>query len=366
MASNYPAHIAFFLPALNSGGAEKSVLLLAEHFAAKGITIDILLVKKEGAYLTQIPANVTVIELGGRGMVQSIFPLMHYLKTTNPNWLISGLPGPNVIALMARELFKTATKILITQHHPFTENAAASVKIRTKIRTALARFLFKRADKITAVSRGVATDLSRVLNANIPIAVVHNPLNIKRITDLSASSPVHPWLIQKDHPTFIAVGRLAPPKDYETILQALTDIPSIRLLIAGEGQDRVKIQHLIQILNLEDRVMLLGLIDNIYAAVNAADAMILSSHHEGFGNVLIEAMAIGTPIIASDCPYGPAEITENGTLGHLFPVGDSHALKSAMEATIKQPLVTADMLKSKARKYSIDTIAKKYLKLMRE
>lgn len=366
---NNPAHIAFFLPAMNSGGAEKTVLMLATAFANRGIKTDILLVRKEGVYIPRIPKNIRVIELGAKGMVQSIFPLMNYLKAERPDVLISGLPGPNVITLMARHLTQKATscatKIIITQHHPFTQNAAASTKLRTKIRTALARFLFKRADEIIAVSDGVATDLAAVTGIpRVHITTINNPLDLAHIADYAVKPVTHPWLADPAIKILISVGRLAPPKDYETLLLALSEIPNIKLLICGEGPGRSKITNLITTLNLQDRVQLLGFVDNIYASVAAADALILSSKHEGFGNVLIEAMAVGTPIIATDCPYGPAEITQNGKYGYLAPIADSAAMQSAITQTLKKPPQTAEALKNHAKKFSIDNIMKEYLKLM--
>ena len=232
MIDKAPRHIAFFLPALNSGGAEKAFIMLAAHFADQGIKVDILVAKAQGAYLSYVPATLTLIELGGGTIERAVWPLIRYIKTHKPDYIISGLPGPNVMALLAKKLTGASrTRFIITQHHPFSLNAATSKKWRTKLRTALAKLLFKDADHIVAVSNGVAHDLAPIIKVPLSrITTIYNPLNLQAMSNRAQTAPDHPWLTNKTTPVLIAAGRLAPPKDYDTILRALSLTPKPRLL----------------------------------------------------------------------------------------------------------------------------------------
>lgn len=360
-------HIAFFLPALNSGGAEKCFITLSGWFAAKGFQVDLLLVKKEGAYIPEIFPQVRVIELGGRGMVRSFFSLLSYMLRERPDWIIAGLPGPNIFAVLAKILSRTKTRIMITQHHPFSLNAASANTLRRKVRTFCARKIFHRADAVVAVSSGVADDLALHTGiAHARIKVIHNPLNIEQIARLAQEAPPHKWLQEKETLVLLSVGRLAPPKDYDTLLEALTMTENLRLVILGEGTGKNAIEKKIAAFGLENRVDLAGFSPNPYAFMRAADALVLSSRHEGFGNVLIEAMALGTPVISSNCPYGPAEILENGKFGALVPVGDAAVLASAIVRVIAGQHPGSDALQKRAQDFDLSAVAEQYKKILVE
>lgn len=358
-------HIAFFLPALNSGGAEKCFVLLAGWFAARGFSVDLLLVRKEGAYIPEVAPQIRVIELGGLGMVRSFWPLLSYVLKEKPDWIVAGLPGPNIFAVLAKIMSRAKTRVMITQHHPFSLNARGKSGLRRKVRTLCARWVFRRADRIVAVSSGVADDLALHTGvARARVAVVHNPLDLERIARLAGETPPHEWLVQKNGPVLLSVGRLAPPKDYDTLLEALAKSENVRLVILGEGDGKSGIERKIVALGLGGRVDLAGFSSNPYAFMRAADALVLSSRHEGFGNVLIEAMALGTPVIASDCPHGPGEILQKGQYGELVPVGDAAALAAAIGRVIAGAHPDKDVLTARARDFDLSAVAEQYKNIL--
>lgn len=356
--------IALFLPALNDGGAERVFVNLAGALARKNHAVDLLVVKKEGPYLAQVSPQVRVIELGGRGMLRSFWPLVGYLRQHGPRVLFSALPGPNLVALAAKIL--SPTRVIITQHMHISGDMAIARKLRTKIRALCMRFFYRFADGFMCVSEGLADDFARHTGVRRNrITVIHNPVYDPDILQRAKEDPHHPWFEERAAPVLLSVGRLAPPKDYETILNAIMDLP-VRLIVLGEGPLRSHLEGMIKKLGLQDRVDLPGFAENPYAYMARADLLVHSTHFEGFGNVLVEALAVGTPVVATDCPSGPAEILEQGRWGKLVPVGDPVAMRRAIQATLETPEIDKIGLRQRAQYFSIERAAEQYLRLAGE
>ena len=164
----------------------------------------------------------------------------------------------------------------------------------------------------------------------------------------------------------LAVGRLSDAKDFPTLLKAIVRMNEkrkVKCIILGEGELREKLQGMIEQLSLSGTVDLHGFVGNPYAYLAKADLFVLSSRREGFPNVLVEAMACGTPVVATDCPSGPAEILENGKYGPLVPVGDAQALADAMLRTLDDHL-PAETLIARAEEFSVEKIADQYIDLL--
>lgn len=359
-------HIALFLPALNDGGAERVFSLLAWSLIAQGYRVDMVLMKKEGPFLRAMPEEVNVIELGP-GVLKSVIAFRNYVRSKKPDTVISGLPAPAIISLLSRKIFGLPLKIIATQHHPFSLNAAALRSLRRQLRNQIAKLALPMADTIVCVSKGVADDLLR----SIPkvdaarINVIHNPVSIRDIQNQAAEESDHAWLDEdKDKPVLLSIGRLQSPKDHASVIRALADIEDVRLIILGEGPQRPELEEIVQQLELEDRVDLPGFVSNPFAYLRRADICILSSFHEGFGNVLVESMVLGTPVIASDCPYGPAEILNNGEIGRLVQPGSPEEMKQAIIDTLEQPVLSGAMLQQKAQGYDIAHIMLRYEQLL--
>ena len=360
-------HIALFLPALNSGGAESSFITLGNYWADQGHRIDMLVVKDKGVYRDRLSANLNLVELGGQGMLRALSPLLGYMRRHKPDWIIAALPGPNLIAifagLLARIVMTSRPGIAISQHHPFSEKARKTAKLRSHIRHLLARYLYSLADRIIAVSYGVADDLaSQTRLERERITVIHNPFDIAAIRQKADEAPNHDWLKRHDMPVFVAAGRLEAPKDFPTLIHALAACDNCRLIILGEGPDRDGLQQLARDLGITDRIDFTGFVANPYSFFAHADCFVLSSLYEGFGNVIVEALATGTPVIATDCPFGPREILADGTYGRLVPPGDPGKLAQAIK---KQPEKGDNgdhtMRIERAQAFDIGDIAARYL-----
>ncbi|MCA1995460.1 MAG: glycosyltransferase, partial [Coleofasciculus sp. S288] len=187
---------------------------------------------------------------------------------------------------------------------------------------------------IVAVSQGVATDLART--ASLPlerIQVIYNPVVTPELLTRAKEPLDHPWFNPGEPPVILGVGRLVEQKDFSTLIRAFNQVRQIqpaRLMILGSGREKSRLKALVQELGLEDDVAMPGFVQNPYAYMARSAVFVLSSAWEGFGNVIVEAMAVGTPVVSTDCQSGPAEILDDGKYGSLVPVGDSKAIAEAI------------------------------------
>ncbi|RLB84165.1 MAG: glycosyltransferase, partial [Deltaproteobacteria bacterium] len=240
--------------------------------------------------------------------------------------------------------------------------------IKRFLRREAIKFCYKRAEVIIANHGAVAKDISEVTGISEHlIHVIPNGTVSQLLYDLAEATPDHPWLSKKDSPVVLAIGRLAKQKDFSTLIRAFHTVRAelnAKLIILGEGKERSNLQSLINRLRLDDCVHLYGYAENPYCFLNRADLFVLSSAWEGLPNVLIEAIALGVPSVATDCKSGPREILEDGRLGPLVPVGDDKAMAESILHTLATP-PNRDLLVKSASRYRADTCAKRYLEALK-
>jgi glycosyltransferase involved in cell wall biosynthesis len=201
---------------------------------------------------------------------------------------------------------------------------------------------FAAADTLIGVSDGVCAALERLLRGRRapPIRRIYNPIDLEAFARLAREPAAHPWLQAKETPVILSVGRLVRAKDYPTLIRAFALVrkrQECRLIVLGEGRQRPRLESLIRRLGLADSVDLPGFAPNPFAYMARADLLALSSIFEGNPNVLVEAMAVGTPCVATDCRSGPRETLAGGRYGPLVPTGDARALAQALLATLAHP-----------------------------
>ena len=359
--------IALFVPSLRGGGAERVMANLAIAFSERGLCVDLVLLKAEGPYLQELPLGVRVVELNASRLLTGFVALMRYLRRERPEVMLSAMKHANVTVLLASIFSRSGVPVVVCEHSTATVSLDLNPGIKTVVLRVLMKALYPYARHIVAVSKGVADDLSSLLGMEASrISVITNPIVSEKILSLANQPVSHPWLHDKSIPVVLAVGRLTPAKDFETLLYAFGKAREkchLRLMILGEGELRDSLELLVEELGLTADVVLPGFTDNPFAYMRHADAFVLSSRWEGFGNVLVEAMACGAQVISTDCPSGPAEILEDGKWGKLVPVGDADALAQAMLDILKNP---GPSPVRRAMEFTVDKAADAYLSLLME
>jgi glycosyltransferase involved in cell wall biosynthesis len=181
--------------------------------------------------------------------------------------------------------------------------------------------------------------------------------------------PPHPWLeVRRTFPVVVTAGRIAKEKDFPTLLAAIAQLQNrrpVRLIILGDGVDAPNLRNQIANLGLSQRVFLAGTVQDIRPWLQYCDLFALSSQYEGFGNVLVEALAEGCRIVSTDCPFGPREILKGGKFGKLVPVGDIDALAHAIECYLCTA-VDQEALRNRSLDFTIEKSMKAYNQLFEQ
>lgn len=360
--------ISLFLPSMAGGGAERVMTYLANGIADRGHHVDMVLIEKQGPYLADLSPNVHVTDLGARGVRSAIVPLARYLRSRKPDVLIPALDHVNAGALLAKRLACAATPVIPTVHISYSRAVADWRGLRHAIIKAAVRRTYRWANAIVAVSNGVAEDM--VKTVGVPrhlIRVIYNPVITPQMRALAQAPLDHPWFVPEAPPVIVAMGRLTAQKDFPMLLRAaarLRQQMDFRLMILGEGEERGRLEQMVQDLSLTREVSLPGFVDNPFAYVARASLFVMSSAWEGLPLVLIEALAVGTPVVSTDCPSGPMEILDGGKHGRLVPVGDADALAAAMKATLSEPRhsVPDEVL----RPFTLESAVDNYISLIDE
>lgn len=358
--------ITFFMDALHGGGAEKAVVNLLKGLAKLDeFDLDLVLATKEGPYLDIVPQKVRIIDLKAGRAVMATLPLVNYLKHNRPWALIGNMGHVNVVATIAKELARIQTQLILVEQNTISANKSKFP--RAKLVHLLMKWLYPRADAVAGVSAGVARDLEQQLGlVKKTVKVLNNPVVNKELISRSQANLDHPWFAPDAPPVFLAVGRLNPQKDFPNLLNAFAQLRAqkdARLIILGEGSERQELEIIINRLNLKDDVQLPGFVKNPYAYMKQASCFVLSSRNEGLPTVLIEAMACGCPVVATNCPSGPNEILDGGTYGSLVPIENSPALAEAMLKNLKSP-PAKELLIQRASEYSTEKVVAVYLSLL--
>ncbi len=271
-------------------------------------------------------------------IVRELKFLYNECSTFDPDLIISIDNHCNVLVCTAKKLrlIQQKTRLLLTVHNNISAVTFAKLSTISRIIfKSICHVLFLKADEIVCVSNGVALDVQAFFSLQRRPIVIYYGVHSQTIQRLAAL-PIE----KKDMRTMklskgkiLSIGRFAPQKDFKTLIEAFSlfakQDKKTDLYIIGDGPDRASIVTQIHQHNLDNRVHLLGWKQNVYPYIKAADVFVLSSNYEGFPYVLLEAAALGKPIIATDTPYGPNELLENNQLGMLVPTHNTQSLSRA-------------------------------------
>jgi glycosyltransferase involved in cell wall biosynthesis len=359
--------LAIHCPDLNGGGMERLQLDLTPHFIAAGLKVTLLLGEAKGALMTQVPAGAAMVSLDCPRQLASLMPMARYMRRQRPDILLVNAEHPTILALWARSIARGRTRIIACQHNTLSSQARRPLW-QFRVLPALFRLFIGWADRIVAVSGGVADDLAECAHIERErIDIVYNGVVDEKFDERALEPADHPWF-QSQVPVIVGAGRLVAQKDFATLIKAFAQVArerQVRLALLGEGPLRETLLELAQSLGIAERVALLGFRPNPLPYLRAAAVVALSSRNEGFGMVLAEALACGTPVVSTDCPHGPAEILENGKYGRLTPVGDVAALAEALRATLDEPL-PRETLRKRGQAFTVRSAAENYMRLFEE
>lgn len=332
--------VALFLPSLGGGGAERNVARLASGLSRAGRAVDLVVGDATGPNRAGIDPGVRVVDLGADRVLGAVRPLATYLAREQPAVLFGAHEHANVAALLARRWSGARVPLVLTIRSTPSLQAQGAPDWRDRwALPQLARWLYPGAERLVALSLGAARDAERWLGIALGgVTVIPNPVVSDRLL-AAANEPLdHPVFAEGRPPVILAVGRLAPEKDYPTLIDALRrlhrDGVRAQLVILGDGPLLAELQGLAVARELGDAVTFAGFQPNPLPWMRRAGVVALASRYEGLPTVLIEALACGARVVATDCPSGPREILGGGRWGTLVPVGDPAAMAAGLAAAL--------------------------------
>ncbi len=362
-----PLSVLIYMSDLSGGGVERLTVSLLGDFRRVGVSVMLAVHAKRGEMLPLLPPDLRVVSFGTSRTVGDLLPLARLLRRERPDIVLSSLNHNNIIALLAKAAAFSPTKVIVCQHNALSQEAAEMGSWKFRVVPMFYRLLAPLAAGFVAVSRGVADDLSRASRiARGRITVIYNPVVTDDFETRAGATVADPWLDEPGPPVFVNAARLVAQKDHDTLLRAfalvLQRMPA-RLLILGNGPLQAALEQLTLELGITDSVRFAGFAGNPLPYFRRAAAVVLSSRYEGFGNVLVEAMACGAPVITTDCPYGPGEIVDGGRFGRLVPPQDPRALADAFDPDLRK-IWSAETLRRRASEFTVRAAAGEYRALM--
>lgn len=355
---------SFFIPRLSDGGAQKVIVNLAnELIRLIDSPVHIVVLEAQGAFISEVRPEIKIIELGRSRALSSIISLAHYLKSEEPQFLCSSLNYANICASIAWRLACRPCKLVLREDSICRSfESFTAFHVRQLFLRILMRQCYGQADRIVAISKAVADSLLRQnICRSSQIATIGNPIviNSRALSEPLPVSAVASW-----GPDYIcAMGRLENIKGFDILIKAFGRLKckGVNLVLLGEGSQRAYLEGLVEDLQLKSRVFLPGFIAYSRLVVRDSRLFVLSSRFEGFGNVLVEALSTGVPIVSTDCPGGPREILNDGRLGHLVPPENVDALATAIDSALISPLASKEVRINRALEFDSKIIAQKYL-----
>lgn len=361
------AHIAILAATSGHSGVDRLIRNLAPAFALRGHRVDVLQIDGHGPYWDSQADGVHLRRLGTAHVDSSLVPLVRYLREMRPNVLLTDKDRVNRLALVARRLAGVPTRLAVRIGTTVSKNLERRNPVSRWSQLASIRLGYRHADAIITPSHGAARDLATIAGLPVErISVLPNPV-VDDEFERRAREPVdHPWFHGGGPPVVLGVGELSARKDFGTLLTAfsiLRKTRDCRLVILGEGRKREYLEALTRKLSVGGDVDLPGFDPNPLRFMARSAAFALTSTCEGSGIVLVEALAVGTPVVSTDCPSGPREILQDGRYGILVPVANPAAVADALAATLDDP-APPEVLRKSVTEFNVRDSAGAYLRVL--
>lgn len=359
--------IACFFSTSGHSGVDRAAKHLLPALAGRGYAVDLLKVRKHGPDLPEVPDGLRIIDLGSRHTYACLPAIVRYLRRERPEVMLSDKDRVNRTALLARALARVPTRLVLSSGTTISIDLADRGPLERFIQRNSMGHLYPFAERVIVTSKGVADDMAEYTGlARERILVVPSPVIPDALFDARLPRPEHPWFAEGAEPVILGVGELGYRKDFPTLIRAFARLRRerpCRLMILGRGNQRERLLALAAELGVAEHVELPGYVDQPYAYMAHAALLGFTSLWEGLGFVPIEALALGTPVVSTDCPSGPREVLQDGRYGPLIALGDHEAMAAAMHRVLADPLPHATLQKA-ARPYSISASTDAYLDAM--
>jgi len=355
--------------AFEGGGAQRDMVLLCNALAAKGVRLTILTLHGDGPLRALLDPAVALVEVPGRKLRYAVPGLRRAIRAVAPTLLVSSEATLNLCALIAVRTLprRSRPKLVLREvgspsigqdHDPYRQNRIAYRMLRR---------LYRYADRIVTLTEGARRDLAR--NFSVPDKMI-SVMASNAVIPAATAQRIAQWDGEagRESDLIVCVGRLSPEKDQRTLLRALTLLGTHRpwrLAVVGEGPDRTALEAFARGNGLSDRTIFTGHVADPFVWMMRARVAVCCSIYEGLGNAIIEALACGTPVVSTDCPYGPAEILQDGRYGTLTPVGDAAALAAAIEAALER-VPDRRALMRRGLEYTAAAAARRFLEIVAE
>lgn len=352
----------FFIYRMGGGGAARTLLNIVNHLDRKQFKPILVTLDFTYTYEEYVREDVLFIKLPVKRLRQAIIPLAKLIKKEEPDLLFSTVPNYNTIAILAKIISRTKTKLIVREAAYLGGTWKDNVKLK------LYGFLYRFANQVIALSEGVKENLISRYHVHAErIRVIYNPVDIKHILSEGERPVDEPDIYKPEVKTIITAGRLVAEKDHKTLISSfakLAEKKNVELIILGEGELENTLKHQVKQKNIEERVHFLGFKQNPYAYMNRADVFALTSTTEGFGHVLVEALALGVPIVSTRCNPGAEEILGEEEYGLLSNVGDVEAIAGKLETVLSLSKVEREQMiengKKRAAQFAVEHIVRQY------
>lgn len=315
--------IMFFIYRLSYGGAARTMMNIVNHIDRNKFEPILVTLDFTFEYEQYVKEDVNLIKLDTKRLRSAIIPLAKLIRKEQPHILFSTIPNYNTIAILAKLLSRTKTKVIVREAAYLGGTCKENVQLRGY------GLLYAFAKKVIALSVGVKENLvARYGVKNNKVQVIYNPVDLDYIEQamLEPIAEKHQSLFSSDRKVIVTAGRLVKEKDHATLLRAfhqvVQQVPS-ELIILGEGELEASLKTLATELNIDEHVHFVGFQQNPYNFFHQSDVFTLTSITEGFGHVLVEAMATQTPVVSTRCSPGGEEVLQNGAYGKLCEVGNA-------------------------------------------
>jgi len=359
--------IAIFVATSGHSGVDRLVKHLVPAIARRGYTVDVLKVRGHGPHLDYVPKGVNMIDLGTRHVYSALPAVIQYLRQNHPAAMLSDKDRVNRTAIFAKALARVQTRLVLSSGTTISIDLANRGPFERWLQRSSMRYLYPCAHNVIVTSKGVADDMAAY--TGLPrkrIQVVPCPVVPGELFHRPQALPDHPWFLKNGTPVILGVGELCERKDFATLIKAFAKIrkdKNCRLVILGKGKQENSLRILARDLGVEKDMDLPGFKDNPYCYMAHAALLAFTSRWEGLGFVLVEALALGTPVVSTDCPSGPREILVDGRYGPLVAIGDVEQLATAIRKVLDHPL-PRDLLQEAVLPYEIERSTSAYLQAM--